>query len=249
MSITTSKRGRGPGAAEPRTRSSQVRKGQSIKRWTKWGFAVLGLVLILRTFVMQGLVIRSDSMNPTLLAGDVILVDRAAIGANLPLLGRIPGYSGPHRFDIVIFELPGGRGTVFAKRLIGMPGDTIVMRDNILYINGDRVEERYVMYTDVEDGIGSSMSWQIPYLTAAVSPATYYPTLVTWGPLVIPARRYFVLGDRRDESLDSRTWGFVEARQIKGRVAFIYFSYDYDSEKRLPFVSSIRWERVGRALS
>ena len=98
--------------------------GSRIKGWVVAGFAVAGMAFFLRTFVLQGFMIRSNSMSDTLLEGDIIVVDRAALGTYLPFLGlRTPGYSSPRRFDILVFDLPSGRGkkTTFAKRLVGMP--------------------------------------------------------------------------------------------------------------------------------
>lgn len=210
---------------------------------------MLAFVAILRAFVLRGFVIRSGSMSPTLLKGDVIVVNRAAYGGRTPIVDLdVPGYSNPERFDVVVFRRPrSAEGTIMVKRLVGLPRDTIMMRDHALYINGDKKVEPYVRHSEAASRFGPPMSWQIPYLTSSVTPAKYYPTMDTWGPLVIPPGNYFVMGDRRDASVDSRHWGFVKARHFLGRASFISFSLDSDRDGDVPILSSVRWERVGTA--
>ena len=91
------------------------------------------------------------------------------------------------------------------------------------------------------------MSWQAQYLAPGMERSTYHPTRDNWGPIVIPKDQYFVLGDNREESLDSRYWGLVDVTRIEGRAAFIYFSYDHDSYRRFPYLRTIRWVRMGTA--
>ncbi len=92
------------------------------------------------------------------------------------------------------------------------------------------------------------MAWQTEYLAPGVDRATYRPTLWNWGPLVVPPGRYFVLGDRRDDSLDSRHWGFVDGRKIKGEALFIYYSYDRTAPHAFPWIRDVRWGRIGRPI-
>lgn len=214
-----------------------------LKRWI-WACAVaLAAVLLLRGFVVQGLVVRSNSMYHALVAGDVVLVNRAATGARVPFLNvKVPGYSEPRRCDVVVFELPGGKGLPFAKRVVGLPGDTLLMREKALYVNGERAHEPYVVRGLDRDVSDLKMSWQRQYLAAGAALSAYGPTRDNWGPLVVPEGGYFVLGDKRDESLDSRYWGFVEAGRIKGRAALIYFSYELKAGGGW----RVRWERVGK---
>ena len=188
-------------------------------------------------------------MEPTLLAGDYVLSNRAAMGGRIPFTAlRVPGYAEPKRGEILVFDPPHDDTLIVVKRLIGMPGDTLEMRDKVLYRNGEAQDEPYVQYTDVEQDFHSaSMLWQRDILLA--SPRNgYLPTRDTWGPLVVPPDRYFMLGDHRDESLDSRMWGTLERWRFEGRVVLRFFSYNRDSYKPFPFIREIRWDRIGTRL-
>jgi signal peptidase I len=135
------------------------------------------------------------------------------------------------------------------KRLIGIPGDTLEMRGDSLFRNGRYVAEPYVRHTNPQSAlpspvVGTVLRWQRPHLIGADS--AYTPGLRNWGPLVLPPRSYFVMGDNRDESVDSRFWGFLPRDNIKGATAFIYFAYDPSSWRPLPLVTAIRWGRILR---
>ena len=204
---------------------------------------VLGMLTI-RVVALQAFTITSGSMEPTLLVGDYVFANRAAMGSRIPFTAlRIPGYAEPRRGDILVFDPPHDDTLILVKRLIGMPGDTLEMRDKVLYRNGEAQDEPYVQYTGVEDFHSASMLWQRDILLAGSR--NYLPTRDTWGPLVVPPGRYFMLGDHRDDSLDSRTWGTLERWRFEGRVVLRYFSYNRDSYKPFPFIREIRWDRIG----
>jgi signal peptidase I len=204
------------------------------------------LFLILRTFVVQTFVITSGSMEETLQVGDFLVVNRLAIGSRVPFTSlRIPGYSEPRRGEVLVFDPPHTDEFRLVKRLIGMPGDTLQMRDGVLIVNGVERDEPYVRHLPLEDSSDPWMEWQRDYLAPGVDRSSYRPTRDDWGPLVVPADHYFMLGDNREESLDSRYWGLLEGWRLEGRVAFIYFSYDRDSFAPLPFFTEIRWGRIG----
>ena len=226
---------------EPREEES------SALEWVKsLGIAVL-LFLFLRTFLVQTFVITSGSMESTMLVGDMLVVNRAAIGSRVPLLGfRIPGYSSPEHGDILVFDPPHEETLMLIKRLIGMPGDTLEMRDRVLYRNGERVDEPYVRHTNVEDDRHAWMVWQLDYLTSDVDRTTYDPSRDNWGPIAIPEDHYFMLGDNREASLDSRYWGLLEGWRLEGRAVFTYFSYNKDSFRPFPWIREVRWGRIGR---
>ncbi|MCA9730148.1 MAG: signal peptidase I [Candidatus Eisenbacteria bacterium] len=207
------------------------------------------LFFVLRAFLVQTFVITSGSMEDTLLVGDMLLVNRAAIGSRVPLLGfRIPGYSRPERLDVIVFDPPHEETLKLIKRLIGMPGDTLEMRDRVLYRNGQPQDEPYVKHDDVPDESHPWMQWQMDVLQAGVDPATYRPTRDNWGPIVIPEDRYFMLGDNRERSLDSRYWGLLEGWRLEGRAEFIYFSYNRDSYRPFPAIREVRWGRIASGI-
>lgn len=219
--------------------------------WMKSIAVAFVLLVVIKTFIFQMFTITSGSMEGTLLVGDFLAVSKSAYGATLPgTQVQFPGYSDPQRGDVIVFR--GHHEPIdLVKRLVGMPGDTLEMRRGVLYVNGAPQEEPYARHT-TPDGDTSHpwMRWQRDYLVgrAADNAATYFPTRDNWGPLVVPAERYFVMGDNRDESLDSRYWGFVPPNSIKGKAIFLYFSYDRDSAG-FPVFGSIRWDRLGTLLN
>ena len=209
----------------------------------------LALFILLRSFVVQNFVITSGSMEETLLVGDFLMANKLALGSRIPFTqARIPGYSEPHRFDVVVFDPPHENDMKLVKRLIGMPGDTLLMRDRVLHINGEPVDEPWVRHQDVGDEVHPWMTWQLDYLAPGVDPERYRPSRDSWGPLVVPADRYFMLGDNRETSLDSRYWGMLERWRLEGRAVFIYFSYNKDSYRPFAFVREIRWNRFGKGI-
>jgi signal peptidase I len=221
----------------------------TLVEWTKSLLIAAVLFLVLRSFLVQTFVITSGSMEDTLLVGDMLMVNRAAIGSRIPLTGlRIPGYSSPHRLDVLVFDPPHEENLKLVKRLIGMPGDTVWMRDRTLYINGEAQVEPYVKHSDIGDEAHPWMEWQRDHLKPGVDPRTYAPTRDDWGPLVIPEDRYFMLGDNRETSLDSRYWGLLEGWRLEGRAVFIYFSYNKESYRPFPWLREVRWGRLGQGI-
>jgi len=203
------------------------------------------LFLILRSFVVQTFVITSGSMEETLLVGDFLVVNRAAVGSRIPFTQiRIPGYSDVQRGDVLVFDPSHTDEFKLVKRLIGLPGDTVEMRDRVLHVNGQELDEPYVRHLPLADHPDPWMDWQSSHLAPGMDRAAYRPTRDTWGPLVIPEDRYFMLGDNREESLDSRYWGLLEGWRLEGRVSFIYFSYDRESVRPFPFLREIRGSRL-----
>jgi signal peptidase I len=120
------------------------------------------------------------------------------------------------------------------------------MRYKRLYRNGIPVVEPYTRRADDRpDAVHPGMAWQVPYISGNTRPGRYRPSRDNWGPLVIPEGKFFVLGDNRDNSEDSRYWGFVERSSVRGRPWFVYYSQQNVERGELPFVRSIRWERIG----
>jgi signal peptidase I len=232
-----------------RGKGARAKNPNSATEWTKSIVVAVALFLLLRTFLVQTFVITSGSMEETLLVGDMLLVNRAAIGSRIPGTSiRIPGYSSPKRGDVLVFDPPHEETLKLIKRLIGIPGDTLEMRDRVLYRNGEIVDEPYVVHSDAGDETHPWMEWQRDYLAPGVDSSTYTPMRDNWGPLVIPEDRYFMLGDNRERSLDSRYWGLLEGWRLEGRAVFTYYSYNKGSYRPFPAIREVRWGRVGRGI-
>jgi len=222
----------------------------ALKDWGKT-FLIAGvLFLLMRSFLLQTFVITSGSMESTLLVGDYLVVNRAAIGSQIPFTNlRIPGYSEPRRGDVLVFDPPHEPDLKLVKRLVGMPGQTLEMRDKVLYVDGQAQDEAYVRFEDPgKDERHPWMEWQRDFLADGLDPETYRPTRDNWGPLLIPEDRYFMLGDNRDTSLDSRYWGLLEGWRFEGRASRIYYSYDKQSMKPFPFIRAVRAQRIGSSI-
>ncbi len=241
----------GGGPAEgnpPDAKSKEKTKAPegAVMEWAKSLLVAAVLFVVIRTFVLQTFVITSGSMEEALLIGDFLIANRAAVGVRIPgTRVRLPGYSSVRRGDVLVFDPPHEPDLKLVKRLIGVPGDTVSMKDGVLTINGKIQGEPYVKHVDpVGDDPHPWMAWQTEHLVAAVPRATYQPTRDNWGPLVIPEDRYFMLGDNRDTSLDSRYWGLLEGWRLEGRASVIYFSYNKGSFRPFPWLREIRLGRV-----
>jgi len=222
--------------------------GDSVREWIKSLLVAVVLFLFIRTFLIHTFVIISGSMVSTLLVGDLLLVNRAAVGSRIPGTSiEIPGYSDLKRGDVLVFDPPHEEDMKLVKRLIGLPGDTLEMREKDLFLNGSQLNEPYVQHSGLggPDGTDPRMSWQTQILLSGRGAEAYRPTRDNWGPIVIPEERYFMLGDNRDSSLDSRYWGLLERWRIEGRAVAIYFSYNRGSSRAFPFLREIRWSRIG----
>jgi signal peptidase I len=237
---------------------SRVRVGW-LWEWAKVFQVAFALFLVLKTFLVEAYKIPSGSMEHTLLVGDFLLVNKLVYGAEVPFTGRrLPRLRAPSRGDVVVFQWPEDPTKNFVKRLVGVPGDTLMMRDGVLYVDGRAVDERYVTHTEPDvDPTFEEFRWQRDYVvrTAVAAPRAPavgrtrdpgdHPSRNNWGPLVVPTDSYFVLGDNRDNSLDSRYWGFVPDSLVRGRPMLVYYSYAPDSADRLAWARAIRWSRLG----
>ncbi len=220
--------------------------------WRAWFSTIVMAViifLIIRTFLFATFFITSGSMERTLLVGDFLLVNKMAFGSEVPFVGlRIPGWKDPALNDIVVFRSDHDPGLDIVKRVVGMPGDTLRMEAGILYRNGVQVDEPWAIHERrLRDEYNPEMSWQSEYLVPSTRRENYRPTRDNWGPVIVPDRRYFMLGDNRENSRDSRYWGFAERDKIRGAPIFIYYSYDSEAMKPVRFLSAIRPGRIGPA--
>jgi len=241
------------GSAKPKNvvAAARGRSRSSIVRWEAIK-SILGAVLIflfIRTFLIEAYHIPSGSMEPTLLVGDFLFVNKAIYGAHIPFTSvNLPGYAEPRRGSIAIYRSPDARdgNPTVVKRLVGIPGDTLYMRSATLYVNG--LEQRQGYGTPSEpptpDMASPDFDWQkqvaLPHSRFGPPPAQ--PTRDNWGPLVIPPQHYFSLGDNRDDSKDARFYGFVPRENIRGKPMFIYLSIDFQDWR-------VRWSRIGRGIN
>jgi signal peptidase I len=186
---------------------------------------VTGLFII--TFMLQAFTIPSSSMENTLLIGDHLFVDRALLAPKTGWISKLIPYRDPRHGDIFVFISPAQPGLYLVKRVIGVPGDRIHLQEGVVYRNGQRLDEPYV----VRNGTFSGYRDNFP----SVPPEEYEQVTPEWrmtmrshvqdGDLVIPPGSYFAMGDNRDVSLDSRYWGFAPQENIIGRPMFIYWSF------------------------
>ena len=241
--------------------------------WVTWEWVrsislAVVLFLTVRAFVVEAFKIPTSSMEGTLLVGDYLLVNKAVYGAQVPFLGlRLPAWQDPSRGEVVVFHPPHDPLKTYVKRVVGVPGDTLEMREKTLFVNGSEMQENYVRHLDRSgDATHSDMRWQRRHLLAArivrdqqygesdggfdrpSSRNDYRPSRDNWGPISVPEGNYFVLGDNRDNSEDSRYWGFVDRRSIRGQPWRLYFSYDPSNRPGVPWLQAVRWGRVGHPI-
>lgn len=254
---TTSKAGR----AQKARPVSQRPRLRNLWENFKSILGALAIFLVLRAFLVEAYRIPSGSMIPALLIGDWLFVNKAIYGAHVPFTNAsLPAYREPKRGDVVVFVSPYqadeaqfGRDPTptLVKRLVGAPGDTVYMREGLLYVNG--IAQRQGFGAQEQDpGMANSVDplfdWQkkVGLKASRFGAAPAQPTHDDWGPLVVPAKRLFMMGDSRYNSKDSRYWGFVPRENVRGKPLFVYYSYNADdSDRPLPMLTDIRWSRIG----
>ena len=197
-------------------------------------FPVLLIVLVFRSFLFEPFKIPSGSMIPTLLVGDFIVVNKFSYGVRLPVLNKkIMDVGEPKRGDVVVFRYPMDTSVNFIKRAVGLPGDSITYRDKQLFINGEKVEEI---------AAGRFDSTKVKCTTPAADASIYWEKLGDAnhntllhdrsgsrnGQWVVPEGHYFMMGDNRDRSNDSREWGFVPEENVLGRAVGIWLNFDFE---------------------
>jgi len=174
------------------------------------------LALFVRTWVVQAFKIPTGSMEQNLLIGDHLLVNKFVFGPTVTGLERpLLPVSEIRRGDVVVFKFPEEPERDFIKRVIGLPGDTIELKDKQVFIDGRPLDEPYVFYLQPPGAMGGPSEFDVR---------------VTYGPVTVPADRYFMMGDNRDNSQDSRYWGFLPRSYIKGKALMIYWSYEAGRE-------------------
>lgn len=196
-------------------------KKRLIKEYAKAILTALLLALLIRTFIIQAFKIPSGSMIPTLLIGDHILVNKFIYGTKIPFSDKhFLVFKKPEKGDIIVFRYPEDPKRDFIKRVIATGGDVVESREKVVYVNGEALKEPYVQYVDKN-----------------VRPGGNDPR-DNFGPLTVHKNSVFVMGDNRDQSYDSRYWGFVNVKDIKGEALIIYWSWDPHK--------LLRFKRIGR---
>ena len=225
------------------TTDTAAPRGKSL--WREYTEAIIVAMLLafaIRVFIVQAFKIPSGSMIPTLLIGDHILVSKLSYGLQWPADCRVkmalpPAtcyttrnlimFEPPQRGDVIVFRYPEDEEKDFIKRIVGLPGDVVQVHSKIVYVNGAVVADQ--AYTQrVDPGI----------IDHVINPRDNF------GPVTVPEHSYFVMGDNRDQSLDSRFWGYVREEKIRGRALRIYWSWSGQGS----WQDWVRWERIGKAI-
>jgi signal peptidase I len=191
------------------------------------------LALFVRTFVVQAFKIPTGSMENNLLIGDHLLVNKFVFAPTRSTLeNRVLPIDPVRRGDVIVFKYPEQPDRDFIKRVIGLPGETIELRNKKVYIDGKPLDEPYVHFIFPPDENGESSAPDLPDFDVTRS----------YGPVMVPERHYFMMGDNRDNSQDSRYWGFLPQEYVKGKALFVYFSFGDGTTGGL--LGSIRWNRL-----
>ena len=228
--------------------SREERQGEAVRTkplWREYLEAIviaLVLALTIRVFLVQAFKIPSGSMIPSLQIGDHILVNKLAYGLQIPQdcefeAGLLPvtcysssmllEFEKPERGDIIVFRYPEDEHKDFIKRIIGLPGDTIQIREKIVHVNGEPFQDG-TFTQRVDPGM----------IDGRINPRDNF------GPVTVPPNSYFVMGDNRDQSLDSRFWGYVQEHKIKGRAFLVYWSWHGQGSIQ----EWVRWNRIGKVI-
>ena len=180
------------------------------------------IALFIRAFIVQAFKIPSSSMEPTLLVGDHLLVNKFIYGVRIPYTNiKFFQYKKPKRGDIIVFIFPKDRSKDFIKRVIGTEGEKVAIIHNKICINDKMIDDLWGHFTITR------------------------PSIEEYGPVKVPEGFLFVMGDNRDNSQDSRFWGFVNINEVKGKAFIVYFSWDSNAQKLL---NMIRWTRFGKLI-
>jgi signal peptidase I len=209
---------------ETRIKTDQPRRKSKLRENIEALVIAVLLALFIRTFVVQAFKIPSGSMKQTLQIGDHILVNKFIYGVKIPFSNKtlIP-IKAPKQGDIVVFKFPDDPSKDYIKRVIAVAGDVVEIRAKKVFINGKPLDMKMAIFLD-----------------PTVIPKAYQPR-DNYGPATVPENALFVMGDNRDHSFDSRFWGFVNLRHVKGMAFMIYWSWDKED-------FGVRWDRIGKIL-
>jgi signal peptidase I len=214
--------------ARKEQKQKKEKKRETPLEFTASMAAVLVTGLFIITFNLQAFEIPSSSMENTLLIGDHVFVDRTTLAPASRYLGPLLPYREVKRGDIVVFLSPAEAGLYVVKRIVGVPGDRIHLREGVVYLNGQAQDESYVVHAGGYNPYRDNFPAVPPGMGPNVTPEwqLIMNSYVDKGELVVPQDRYFAMGDNRDVSYDSRYWGFIPRENVIGRPMFIYWSFE-----------------------
>lgn len=206
-------------------------------------FPILLLVLVIRSFIFEPFTVPSGSLKPTLLVGDFVLTSKSSYGLRLPVIGtKIVKIGEPQRGDIVVFRWPPDPSIYYIKRVIGLPGDRISYINKTLYVNGQPAPQVFQQQRTVTTDNGNTSKVELKQENLLGIKHSIYvrPEIPAdnFEDIVVPAGHYFMMGDNRDDSFDSRGWGFVPEANLVGKAILIWFSWNKEKHH-------VRWNRIG----
>jgi len=209
-------------------KEERMGKKKFIKEYLEPIIIAILIALFIRTFIVQAFKIPSSSMEPTLQVGDHILVNKFIYGIKIPFTDiKLLEFKKPKRGDIIVFIYPKDRSKDFIKRVIGTEGEKVEVIRNKIYVNDKLINDPWGHYNEKSEWI------------------RYLQPIEKFGPVVVPKDSLFVLGDNRENSQDSRFWGFVNTHAVRGKAFIIYFSWDRYAQNLL---DKIRWVRFGKMI-
>ncbi|MBJ6723811.1 signal peptidase I [Geomesophilobacter sediminis] len=213
-----------PAPSAPKEAELQPAKKHIVREYVESILVAIVLALFIRTYIVQAFKIPSGSMEDTLAIGDHILVNKFIYGTKIPFNGSVLKLRDPRRGDVIVFEYPEDPTKDFIKRVIGVPGDTVEVKDKHVYVNGQLYSNPHEIHKE-QDVVPKEMN-----------PRDFKD------PVKVPANSYFVMGDNRDRSYDSRFWGFVSRDKIKGLAFIKYWSWNNEKFR-------VRWSAIGKLVN
>jgi signal peptidase I len=233
----------------------------AVRSWLVGTLPIVAIFLGARVALAEAYRIPSGSMEPTLLVGDWIWVNKLRYGPHVPFTNlSLPGYAEPKRGDVAVFVSPPQDPAIrispddvtplLVKRTVGVAGDTVMMRRGVLTVNGvvEPARNAHVLPEEIAGRPDPLFAWQhaIEIAGSRFGAPVASPSLHDWGPLVVPSGHFFMMGDNRDSSVDSRYYGPVPRGNLRGRPTFVYYSYEpTEGVEFVRALTEIRWRRLG----
>lgn len=225
-----------------KNRPADQKPGRIIE-YSRSFFPVFFVVLLLRSFLIEPFRIPSGSLEPTLLVGDFLAVNKFAYGLRLPVWEKkIIPIANPKTGQIAIFRWPPDPSFDYIKRVIGVPGDKVSYHNKVLTINGHEMKQRFVEYT-TDESSGKAVAKYQENLNGTVHDIYIRPDVKPVDfDVVVPVGSYFMMGDNRDDSADSRFWGFVADRYLRGKAILVWMSWNGKTDM-------VRWNKIGHIIT